>query len=137
MNSQTQGHSNIKWGAIIAGAAILGGAVLFAPSLMTSVGDIFGNIADGIANLFRGSAQPMAQTTKDLLLQLGGAVLVGGGLTYFLSGKDTPPAHHRMEDTESFRTKLEIDRTNNLMVMRAAYAGNPQAQAMLAQGMGR
>jgi len=131
-NDQKSG-SKIQWGTIIAGAAILTGAMLFFPGVMDSVANLLSGLFTPAA------AAPMSAATKAVIGKVAGASLLGGGVAYVMSGKNDSSSghHHHHEEKEGFQDRLAIDRANNMMVMRAAYAGNPQAQQMLMNQQGR
>jgi predicted phage tail protein len=134
MSNNQKSGSKIQWGTIIAGAAILTGAMLFFPGVMDSVANLLSSLFTPSA----AAAAPMSEATKAVIGKVAGASLLGGGLAYVMSGKkDNSSVHHHHEDKESFQDRLAIDRANNMMVMRAAYAGNPQAQQMLMNQQGR
>jgi len=155
------GHcSTIKWGAIIAGAAIVVGAVLFYPPVVEVIPKIFTSIGEWIASVFTNlstaapavanAAAPVIEKTAEqiaaeaakseaareamwtMIQKVGGAALFGGGLAYFLGGKreHNQPVPNP-EVAESFAMKEDMRKMQALMVMRTAYAGNPQAQRML------
>jgi len=62
------------------------------------------------------------------------AALSAYGLANASSKNDLPPP--RPEAAESFAIKEDMRKMQHLMMLRAAYAGNPQAQAMLQQQQG-
>ncbi|MDE3059776.1 MAG: hypothetical protein KGJ06_02050 [Pseudomonadota bacterium] len=154
----TQG-SKIKWGMIIAGAAIAAGAILFAPSLQTQIPEMFSGLVENlekmgatigkwIASFFTApdagvpGAEAFAKSkfmewvTSPEAKKVAGVGLMGGGIAYLLGHKDKQP-DGAQRPAESFVMKEDMRKMQALMTLQAAYAGNPQAQAMLAQGQGR
>jgi hypothetical protein len=145
--------SKIKWGTIIAGAAIVAGVALVAPTLFPTLGEKLagaaGSIAEWIRNLF--SATPSATPdiinalTGETAQKVTGAALIGGGSAYLLGGDkgSAPVSNYEQTYTrqadESFAMKEDMRKMRALMELRAkvALAGTPEGQAMLAQQQGR
>src|SRR5665213_1419490 len=94
--------SKVKWGALIAGAAIATGVILFAPSMMdklpamgesllTGVQTIGTKIGELITSLFSAKAPEVSEATIAALKKISGAGLMGGGIAYFMGGKNAQP----------------------------------------------
>jgi hypothetical protein len=152
--------TTVKWGAVIAGAAVVAGALLFAPALApvgAAIASLFTSSATAVATTAATAAPAVAATgtgvgtaaieaitalvSNPLTQRVGGAALLGGGAAYFLGGeKEAPHAHHEAlahENRESFAMTEDMRKTQMKMMIQAAAAGNPQAQAMMSQMQGR
>jgi len=72
---------------------------------------------------------------------LAGAAMLGGGAAHFMGGeKDACHDHHEelaRENRETFVMAEDMRKTNAVMTIQAAHAGNQQAQEMMAQMQGR
>ena len=145
MNAIVGEGSKVKWGAIIAGAAIATGAVLFGGIMVSQLPEAIGT---AIQEVFKkvgewattAHAPEMSAAALGVMKKILGAGLIGGGVAYFLGGKESPaydPALQSSPADESFALKEDMRRMQGLMVARAAASGNPQAQAMLSQQTGR
>lgn len=151
MNMFVGEDSKIRWGAVIAGAAIATGVALVAPVMIakfpemgSGLLDVVGKIGEKIGDLILGmlgkTPGGVSDATVEAVKKLAGAGLIGGGVAYFMGGRKQPyqdPALQTAPADESFAIKEDMRKMQGLMVARAAAAGNPQAQAMLSQNMGR
>jgi hypothetical protein len=154
--------TKIKWGAVLAGAAVVAGALLFAPvigNMMPTVtataatggaataatGAAAGAAAPGtMANLVQAAIDGIKNLSGKLFSETGkrvaGAALIGGGAAYFISGEEpatTPHQELASRNRESFAMTEDMRLAQGKMIIQAASAGNEQAQAMLAQSAGR
>jgi len=144
--------SKVAWGTIVAGAAIVAGAVLFCPTLMDKIPGIGesivegaknlgSTIADAIRSLFTTTAPATPSTPIDWAAwgatakKVAGAALIGGGAAYLMSsGGEDPHAHHRSEAQQSFALREDLRKMQARQMVMAAAAGHPQAIAMMQQG---
>lgn len=148
MNAIIGEGSKISWGKVLAGAAIATGAVLFGGIMVTQLPEtigtvlkeIGGKIAEWASSLTAAKAPEISAATITAVKQIVGAGLIGGGVAYFMSGKDKHHYHepvYSAANDQSFAMQEDMRKMQGLMVARAAASGNPQAQAMLSQQMGR
>lgn len=147
------GGSKIKWGTIVAGAAIATGAVLFAPSLMDKIPEIAGGVVDAvqgigawIAGAVGGAAASAPSAggglaealTSPMAQKAAGLALMAGGAAHLMNrGGEPEHAHHHHRPSEGFAMREDMRKMQAKMLINAAAAGHPQAQAMLAQQTGR
>ncbi|MDE3015579.1 MAG: hypothetical protein KGI29_01455 [Pseudomonadota bacterium] len=147
MNEIVGEGSKISWGKVLAGAAIATGAVLFGGIMIEQLPETIGvalkaigtKIAEWAGSITAAKAPEISAATVEIVKKVVGAGLIGGGVAYLMGGKSAQayePAYAAASD-ESFTMKEDMRRMQGLMVARAAAAGNPQAQAMLSQQMGR
>lgn len=155
--------STVKWGVPLAGAAIVAGAVLFAPALApalaavtSALGFAAGTTASASASVSTGAGAAAIASGAGTAIQsfitkaiatiaanstVAGAALMGGGAAYFLTQDGSAEREHHdrhlaRENRESFTMKEDMRVSQTKMMMQAAAAGNPQAQAMLANQHG-
>jgi hypothetical protein len=131
--------SNISWGKVLAGAAIVAGAIMMAPVLAPAAAAGVIAIGHAIMGLFAGGAAGTGSAlvtalTGTVAREVAGAALLGGGIMYFSGEKDRKNAAVEQNvaaaEGNSFAMREDMRKMQALMVARAQAAGYQPAMAM-------
>lgn len=138
MSDDENGGKSINWGGlvkgIIAGAAVVAGIFLIAPTTFTELFSGAGAGGTGIGESLKGIVESLGPIARPL----AGAAIATVGLTQLFSDGSSnenaerhSQAHH--EAKESFAIREDMRKMQTVMMARMKAAGHEPAMAMAAQ----
>jgi hypothetical protein len=131
---------NVNWGGlttnILAGAAIVIGVELVFPGLSMNLFEGIKGIATSMVPSAASSEPSFFSTAMGALLtKIAGVAMGIVGVSYLTADKGAAPEphHHTHEQRESFTARLDMQKTQAVMMARMQAQGHEPAMAMAAQ----